>query len=1157
MKLECYKLKADEAKGKKKPCGGRRDGGHGGGPQAGAALAYTASAGKLGSRKAHGSTSGSSTWVLDSGATIHMAAGDKGFTVQAARSGAKVTLANGDKVPIKGHGHVSMDVGKGSTKARMVLAEAMLVPDLTSNLLSVRAVDRNRGAVVFVGDACYILSDGEAVHASGVLDKASVVGKVNDREQYVFKVTPVKASANAASTSIAGEAELWHRRFNHLGIENLKRAAKMVDGMPSSVADAARVVGTVCVSCVDGKMVQAPHLRSSIKTTKCDLVHTDVGGPLTESLGGSIYFITALEDSTGFITATPSKTKGMASQVLKTRIKQLETLTGVHVKRVRHDGAKEYLTNELKVWYEDKGIPSEMTAPYKAQQNGKAERVNRTLMERLRAALLDAGAEEELWAEALDSFSHVLNRSPKAGLDVMPLEALTGRRPNVSGFRVWGSRAWALKPKKQQRKLEPRTDAGRFVGYTVGEKPYRILEDGTDKVFERRDVLMEEKSAKADSSGDGSSAGTQLTITEDSDSNGGMDESMDMLDAERDGGEKTLRVEDSESEDDGDPDSLADDKDDEERQGPNDSMLPVGISPSEVYNAAPRPRRSTRRPAPKVTWWEKDPKAYLATGSESAAKDGRDVPKPPANEKEARARPDWPLWKQAIKEEVAAHKKLGTWSTTKGGNKQHKAIRKRFLFDIKHDAEGQKSRYKARLVAEGFNQVPGRDFDETWAPVPNTATSRALLAVAAANGWEVHHVDVKTAFLNAKIDKEMYIKLPEDVESGEPADVRRLNLALYGAKQAGRLWGIKVNDELEQMGATRSAVDPCLYEWHHPVHARVFILVYFDDLIVAGERFAGVKAIKSGVAAMFEVRDMGEVEDFIGMKVMRDKKTKKLTLSNPGHIMALLQAFGMDTYTPNKKEMASGVKLSKTGENLLPDGNRYAELVGPLLYLSTTTRPDIAFDVGVLSRFMSCPEQDHMRAAKGVLRYVRGPTFLGVMYGGKEALQGYVAADWAGDIDGRRSTTGFFFTLNGGPISSASKRQSTVATSTDVAEYAAAAMSTKEALWIRKLLWALGGDGGAVPMGEDDQSCLALLNNPEVTGRTKHVDVAYHMVRDYQARGDVAFYFLPSAEMPADGLTKPLPSPAFRAFRAAVGAAEDLGAVARGDEVADPQLGAC
>jgi len=154
MQRDCYKKKAEEAKGKGKPGIGGLEGVHGGGPHAGATLAYTASTGNAWSSKAHGSTLGSSTWVLDSGATNHMAAGNKGFTVRTAGSAAEVTSANGDKVPIKGHGHVSMDVGKGITKTRMVLGEAMLVPNLTSNLLSVRAVDRNRGAVVFVNNAC-------------------------------------------------------------------------------------------------------------------------------------------------------------------------------------------------------------------------------------------------------------------------------------------------------------------------------------------------------------------------------------------------------------------------------------------------------------------------------------------------------------------------------------------------------------------------------------------------------------------------------------------------------------------------------------------------------------------------------------------------------------------------------------------------------------------------------------------------------------------------------------------------------------------------------------------------------------------------------------------------------------------------------------------
>jgi len=293
------------------------------------------------------------------------------------------------------------------------------------------------------------------------------------------------------------------------------------------------------------------------------------------------------------------------------------------------------------------------------------------------------------------------------------------------------------------------------------------------------------------------------------------------------------------------------------------------------------------------------------------------------------------------------------------------------------------------------------------------------------------------------------------------------------------------------------------------------------------------------------------------MKVMRNLAAETLTLSNPGHTATLLKAFGMDKATPNKTPMASGRKLTKKGEGVLPESNRYAELVDSLLYLSTWTRPDIAFAIGVLSRFLSCPEEDHMSAAKGVLRYLRGTTRLGVVYSGSEPLQGFVDADWAGDIDGRLSTTGFVFTCNGGAIAWASKRQSTVATTTAEAEYVAAAMATREALWLRKLLSALSVDGGAVAMGGDNQSCLVLFNNPEAMGRTKHVYVAYHMIRDYQARGDVAFYFLPSADMPADGLPKPLPSPAFTAFRAAVGVGKDLSAAEPGAGPGDPLLGEC
>ena len=318
---------------------------------------------------------------------------------------------------------------------------------------------------------------------------------------------------------------------------------------------------------------------------------------------------------------------------------------------------------------------------------------------------------------------------------------------------------------------------------------------------------------------------------------------------------------------------------------------------------------------------------YLASGTKSADAAGCDLHKAPANEKEARACPDWPRWKQAIKEEVAAQKKLGTWSKIKVNNKKHEAVKTRFVFDIEHDADGNMTRYKVRLMAQGFSQVPRRDFDETWATVPNAATTRALFAVAAATGEEAHHVFVKTVFLSAKIDEEMYIKLPDGVDPKGLEEMCQLNLALYRTKQAGRLLSIKLNKELKRIGAVRSKVGLGLYECCHPVHGRVFISLSVDDLIVTSEKLSAVEAVKRFVSAKFELRDMWEVKDLIGMKVMRNRAAKTLTLSDPGHITKLLEAFGMKKTTPNKTPMASGVNLTKTRARRLTEGNRYAELV--------------------------------------------------------------------------------------------------------------------------------------------------------------------------------------------------------------------------------------
>jgi len=198
-----------------------------------------------------------------------------------AESGVKVTLADGHQMSIRGHSSVSMEVRQGINKARIVLGDAVFVLDLTDIHLSVREVDLGGDAVVFVSDACYILTDGAAVVASGVLNRALVIGSVSESDSGELYVAAVTASEIAASTLMEVEAELWHRSFNHLGVENRKRVLGLVDGISMTVADAKRGPGTFCRPCVGVKMAPSPHHRWTTTTSMCDPVHSDVDRPLT------------------------------------------------------------------------------------------------------------------------------------------------------------------------------------------------------------------------------------------------------------------------------------------------------------------------------------------------------------------------------------------------------------------------------------------------------------------------------------------------------------------------------------------------------------------------------------------------------------------------------------------------------------------------------------------------------------------------------------------------------------------------------------------------------------------------------------------------------------------------------------------------------------
>lgn len=293
-------------------------------------------------------------------------------------------------------------------------------------------------------------------------------------------------------------ARLWHRRFFHLGADNLRRVSGLVNGMGKlGTADVSAKTGLLCRPCVEGRMQATPFPASTTTTTTLELLHIDLVGPLPPSLWKAAHLVSIFDDATDLSVGTPLQRKADAGNAVEAWILQLERQTGRKVKRIRCDGAGE-LVDATQEFYRSRGIRLEPTAAYSPQQNGKAERLNRTLMERVHAVMSESGMDHSLWAEAMLPAVFTRNRSPSKDGRATSVERMYNKKPDVSMLRVWGSLVFVLKPKTQQRKLEANFLVGSLVGYGAGGNAYRVYTPQTKNVVVRRDAVVDEGERRAE-----------------------------------------------------------------------------------------------------------------------------------------------------------------------------------------------------------------------------------------------------------------------------------------------------------------------------------------------------------------------------------------------------------------------------------------------------------------------------------------------------------------------------------------------------------------------------------------------------------------------------------------------------------------------------------
>lgn len=493
-----------------------------------------------------------------------------------------------------------------------------------------------------------------------------------------------------------------------------------------------------------------------------------------------------------------------------------------------------------------------------------------------------------------------------------------------------------------------------------------------------------------------------------------------------------------------------------------------------------------------------------------------------------------PKWKEAIEEELRALHKNGTWKIT-SLPKGKSVVSSKWVFTIKYNSDGSINKYKARLVARGFTQTYGIDYQETFAPVAKFNTIRVLLSIAANLDWPLHQMDVKNAFLNGDLEEEVYMEVPLGLRSSDNSDkVCRLYKSLYGLKQSPRAWFERFTQAIKNQGYKQCQADDTLFIKNRDGR-KTILIVYVDDIVLTGDDVEEIEMLKKHLASEFDIKDLGPLRYFLGMEVARTNKG--ISVSQRKYTLDLLKETGMLGARPAYTPMELNQKLTIRPDGTAVNQERYQKLVGKLIYLSHT-RPDISFPVSVVSQFSSSPQKEHLTAVYRILRYLKRTPGLGLFFekGSIKNVELYTDADWGGSKIDRRSTTGYCTYVWGNLVTWRSKKQPVVSRSSAESEYRALSHGVCEGVWIMRLLKEIeAAPDEPIKVWCDNMSTIKIARNPIQHDRMKHVEIDRHFIREKLETKVIDLSHISSEKQTADIMTKSFTQGKFEGLRSNLG----------------------
>ncbi|GJW36028.1 putative ribonuclease H-like domain-containing protein [Tanacetum coccineum] len=1002
--------------------------------------------------------------IVDSGCSRHMT-GNKAYL-------AEFQDFNGGPVAFGGSkGYIT---GKGKIKTgKLDFEDVCFVKELQHfNLFSVSQMCDKKNKVLFTDSECLVLSP-----EFKLPDENQVLLKIpRQNNMYSFNLENIVPSGGLAcliAKATIDESNKWHRRLGHVNFKNLNKLVKgnLVRGLPSKIFQNDHT----CVACQKGKQHKASCKAKSVSSIShsLQLLHMDLFGPTSvRSLNHKTYCLVITDDFSRFSWVFFLRTKDETSGILKDFIRQIENQLNQKVKTIRCDNGTEFKNKDVIEFCGSKGIKREYSNARTPQQNGVAERKNRTLIEAARTMLADSFLPNTCWVEAVSTACYVLNRvlvtKPH---NKTPYELLTGKIPIISYIRPFGCHVTILNTIDHLGKFAGKSDEGFLVGsenqankYAGPQEANHIAEKDANKAAEAlrkefaqetENLIIQAGAAKASSTNIFSTVSTPAkasstnlvntvsTPVSTASPHDGLSLS-DPTNPEQDDSEIPPLEDIYQNSTDGiftnssydDEGAVADFTNLETvvNVSPIPTSRIISSHPSALILGDPTSAVQTRSKVNKSSGAHAFV-SYVQKQRRNNHKDfqhclfacflSQNEPKKISEALEDES------WVDAMQEELLQFKIQKVWILVDLPYGK-KAIGTKWVYRNKKDERGVVVRNKARLVAQGHRQEEGIDYDEVFAPVARIEAIRIFLAFASYMGFIVYQMDVKSAFLYGKIDEEVYVSQPPGfLDPKYPQKVYKVVKALYGLHQAPRAWYATLSTFLLKNGYRRGTIDKTLFI-KKDKHDIILVQVYVDDII-----FGSTKEI--------------------------------LTASTP-----------IETQKPLvKDEEASDV-----------DVHLYRSMIGSLMYL-TASRPDIMFAVCACSRFQVTPKSSHLSAVKRIFRYLKGKPKLGLWYPRVSSfdLESYSDSDYAGANLDRKSTTGGCQFLGRRLISWQCKKQTIVATSTTEAEYVAASNSF-------------------------------YGQNPVYHSKTKHIAIRHHFIRDAYEKKLIQVLKIHTDDNVADLLTK-------------------------------------